>query len=144
MKPENLLNFTMGCEADPTSRIKVISDGEIVRVEGISNEGEAFTIDFELPLEGLMQFQKNVEPFLTSNDDDVDLENPHNYDWTLKYKADGMEMSTNGIITSENVFKDMKVNILRTLYELQQKYDYAMKNGAELKELVDRIEEKTE
>lgn len=84
-----------------------------------------------------------MEPFLTS-DDDVDLENPYNYDWTLKYKTGGMEMSTSGIVTSENVFKDMKVNILRTLYEVQQKYDYAMKNGAELKELVDLIEEKTE
>lgn len=143
MKQENLLSFTMGCEADPTSRVKVISDGKIIRVEGISNEGEAFTIDFELPLEGLRQFQQNVEPFLTS-DDDVDLENPYNYDWTLKYKTGGMEMSTSGIVTSENVFKDMKVNILRTLYEVQQKYDYAMKNGAELKELVDLIEEKTE
>ncbi len=79
-----------------------------------------------------------------TSSDDVDLENPTNYDWTLKYKADGMEMSTNGIISSANVFKDMKVNILKTLYEVQQKYDYAMKNGAELKELVDRIEEKAE
>lgn len=43
----------MGCEADPTSRVKVVSDGEIIRVEGLSDEGEPFTIDFELPLEGL-------------------------------------------------------------------------------------------
>ncbi|WP_289183900.1 hypothetical protein [uncultured Dubosiella sp.] len=141
MKNGKVLSFTMGCEADPTSRVKVVSDGEIIRVEGLSDEGEPFTIDFELPLEGLRQFQENVKPFLTSSDD-VDLENPTNYDWTLKYKADGMEMSTNGIISSANVFKDMKVNILKTLYEVQQKYDYAMKNGAKLKELVDRIEEK--
>ncbi|WP_290092280.1 hypothetical protein [uncultured Dubosiella sp.] len=110
MKNGKVLSFTMGCEADPTSRVKVVSDGEIIRVEGLSDEGESFTIDFELPLEGLRQFQENVKPFLTSSDD-VDLENPTNYDWTLKYKADGMEMSTNGIISSANVFKDIYVKL---------------------------------
>ncbi len=134
-------SFTMGCMADPASRFKVISDGEIIRVEGVDEKNEPLTIQFDLPLEGLRQFQSDVQPFLVSTDG-VDLEDPTNYDWTLKYDAGGMSMSTTGIIVSSEIFKDMKVNVLRTLYEIQQKYDASLKNEMEHKKLVDVIDEK--